>query len=150
MPPKVPQKAKLESKKATTTEDASPLHLNLSPIEPQVLQNDIGDATQRLDNLIAKCRVGVAWVDLLKIGDNLLFGEYNDRLENEAETNKLIASFKAAGIAPMKEASAIPIVLDIKWIKPGMILAHDFIEPDNIPELELIDAKKIVVASGQH
>ncbi|KAG2029473.1 hypothetical protein BDR03DRAFT_1018337 [Suillus americanus] len=150
--PRAPRKAKSRGDGDTAKEpaEASHLHLDQRPIQAQAPQHDIGKETQRLDTLVAKCKVGVAWVNLLDIGKQMMFGEYNDRMENDAETNKLIASFKGSGIVSMKDTSAIPIILEIDRIRPGLTLAKDFIEVDEVPELELIDSKKIIVASGQH
>jgi len=125
-------------------------HLDQRPIQPQTSEQDIGKETQRLDTLVAKCKAGVAWVNLLAIAKQLQFGEYNDRLENDNETNKLIASFKGSGIVAMKDTSAIPLILDLKRIQPELTLAKDFVEVDQVPELKLIDTQKIIVASGQH
>ncbi|KAG0704650.1 hypothetical protein DFH29DRAFT_1067848, partial [Suillus ampliporus] len=93
--------------------------------------------TQRLDTEVAKCKAGVAWIDLLEMGDRLKFGVYNDRPENDTETNKL-------------DTSAIPLILDIKRVKNVKTLGNDFTVPDDVPELQLKDSAKIVVASGQH
>jgi len=119
-------------------------------VEAKIVKDDVAKETQRLDSQVAKCKVGVAWIDLLKIRNGLKFGVYNDRPENETETNKLIASFKNAGIVSMKETSAIPIILDVKRIKKNVKLCADFSNPDEVPELGLINSNAIIVASGQH
>jgi hypothetical protein len=126
------------------------LHLDERPIEAKTAKDDVAKETLRLDSQVAKCRAGVAWIDLLKIRNKLTFGVYNDRPENEVETNKLIASFKNAGIVSMKETSAIPIIVDLKRIKQSVKLSKDFSEPELVPELGLLDNNVIVVASGQH
>src|SRR5882757_5568740 len=128
----------------------SSLHLDERPIEAKTAKDDIAKETLRLDSQVAKSKAGVAWINLLKIRSKLTFGVYNDRLENEVETNKLIASFKNAGIVSMKETSAIPIIVDLKRIKKSVKLSMDFSEPDEVAELGLVDNNAIVVASGQH
>ena len=105
---------------------------------------------QQLDKKVGKCRLGVAWVDLLELENELKFGDYNDRPESENETNKIIASFRKIGIASMKESSAIPVILERSRIAESLELARDFSDPDSVPELKLKDSNKIVVASGQH
>ncbi|KAG1721831.1 hypothetical protein EDB19DRAFT_1835266 [Suillus lakei] len=77
---------------------ASPLHLDMRPIQAVKAENDVGQEMQKLDTQLAKCRAGVAWIDLLKMAKRLKFGVYNDRVENETERNKLIVSFQKAGI----------------------------------------------------
>ncbi|KAG1735361.1 uncharacterized protein EDB91DRAFT_1083809 [Suillus paluster] len=144
------QKGKGKTTGTTAIRGGSDLHLDTRPVEALAPKHDIGKKTQKLDSEIARCRVGVAWIDLLEIGERLRFRAYNDRAENEAETNKLVASFKASGIVPMKETSVIPLILDVKRIKNAKKLANDFNDPEEVPELKLNDIEKIVVASGQH
>ncbi|KAG0692122.1 hypothetical protein DFH29DRAFT_1009329 [Suillus ampliporus] len=153
MPPKGQRKGgKGGGKKSGTPVEggASHLHLDERPIKALPVKNDIGKETQKLDTQLAKNRMGVAWIDLLKTPNKLKFGTYNDRPENDAETNKLIGSFKDSGIVSMKETSAIPIIIDPKRIKAGLELCANFNEPEDVPMLELIDRADIVVASGQH
>ncbi|KAG2029474.1 hypothetical protein BDR03DRAFT_1018338 [Suillus americanus] len=135
---------------STTDGGASNLHLDARPVQPQKPKNNIAQETQRLDTQLAKCKVGVAWINLLEMQDRLKFGRYNDRPPNDTEINKLIGSFKASGIVAMKDVSAIPIIIDLKRIKMGLMLATGFDEPDDVPKLELADEKDITVASGQH
>jgi hypothetical protein len=113
-------------------------------------QNDVGTETQKLDSQLAKCKTGVAWIDILKMANRLKFGVYNDRAENESERNKLMLSFQKAGILSMRETSAIPIIIDIKRLRTGLTLSTDFNDPEKVRELELLDKDMIVVASGQH
>ncbi|KAG1718750.1 hypothetical protein EDB19DRAFT_1837634 [Suillus lakei] len=110
---------------------------------------DPGKETQKLDSQVSKCKAGVAWIDILVTINTLKFGTYNDRSENEAEMVKLMGSFKG-GIVPMKDSSAIPIIINLKRIKPGLTLAPDFTNPEEVPQLELSDGNEIIVASGQH
>ncbi|KAG0698909.1 hypothetical protein DFH29DRAFT_1081577 [Suillus ampliporus] len=119
MPPRGQCKGKGGGKKGGTTENAggSSLHLDTRPVQAEAPKHDIGKETQRLDTEVAKCKAGVAWIDLLEMGDRLKFGVYNDRPENDTETNKLVGSFKSSGIVPMKDTSAIPLILDIKRVK---------------------------------
>ncbi|KAG1726753.1 hypothetical protein EDB19DRAFT_1833324 [Suillus lakei] len=129
---------------------ASPLHLDTRPIQAVKAENDVGQEMQKLDTQLAKCRAGVAWIDLLKMAKRLKFGVYNDRAENKTERNKLIASFQKAGIVSMRETSVIPIIVDMKRLRSGLTLSSDFTEPEKIRELDLVDRDEIVVASGQH
>ncbi|KAG1802532.1 uncharacterized protein BJ212DRAFT_1304810 [Suillus subaureus] len=142
-PPMKTQKYKNRRKDGSRYNDAR-------PVEPHIPKNDIAKETQRLDTQVTKCKVGVAWIDLLEMQDRLKFGKYNDRPPNDAEINKLIISFKSSGIVPMKDVSAIPIIIDIKRIERGLALATGFDEPDAVPELKLVDTEVVVVASGQH
>ena len=112
--------------------------------------DDVGTATQKLDHGLAKCKAGVAWIDLLGIKNQLKFGVYNDRPENDSERQKLITSFKTAGIMSMKETSAIPMILDVKRMKKDLQLVSNFDKPSEVPELKLEDGGPIIVASGQH
>ncbi|KAG1898927.1 uncharacterized protein F5891DRAFT_1040589 [Suillus fuscotomentosus] len=125
------------------------LHLDTRPLEPLVLDNDVGKMTQKLDTQVGKCKAGVAWINILALSKRLKFGTYNDRAENETETNKLVTSFRD-GIMSMKDQTAIPIIIDIARIKNADSLSKDFLDPGDVPELELVDKDPIVVASGQH
>ncbi|KAG1879689.1 hypothetical protein C8R48DRAFT_668480 [Suillus tomentosus] len=119
------------------------------PLEPLVLENDVAKMTQKLDTQVGKCKAGVAWINILALSKRLKFGTYNDRAENESETNKLVASFRD-GIMSMKDQTAIPIIIDIARINNATSLPKDFLDPGDVPELELLDTDPIVVASGQH
>ncbi|KAG1893691.1 uncharacterized protein F5891DRAFT_979630 [Suillus fuscotomentosus] len=146
-----PKKAKGGGKKGGSggDEGGSHLLLNQRPIEAAPPKIDLGKETQKLDSRVAKCRAGVAWVNLLQIGDTLKFGVYNDRPENDAETSKLVAAFKTR-IVPMKETSAIPIIVDLKRVGNKDSLLQTFDEPEKVCELTVKDTNPIVVASGQH
>lgn len=125
------------------------LQLNQWPIEVAPWKIDLGKEMQKLDSWVAKCRVGVAWMNLLQHGGTLKFGVYNDQPENDAETNKLIVLFKS-GIIPMKDTSAIPIIVNMKRITNKDSLLKMFDEPEKVGELKMKDKNPIVVASGQH
>ncbi|KAG1765579.1 hypothetical protein EDD22DRAFT_951058 [Suillus occidentalis] len=68
-------------------EKASVLHMNNCPIEAVPLKMDVAKETQKLDAQVVKCKIGVAWVDLLNVAKHLKFGMYNNWPENEVETN---------------------------------------------------------------
>ncbi|KAG1725502.1 uncharacterized protein EDB91DRAFT_1254766 [Suillus paluster] len=138
MPPKAPRKSGGKKAGGTTVASgaASNLHLDERPIRAQD-GNNLAKQMQKLDTQVAKCKAGVAWIDLLAI-------------KNEAETNKLISSFRGSGVVSMKMKAAIPIIIDTKRIKTGLELAANFDDPDDVPQLELKDKDDIVVASGQH
>ncbi|KAG1727323.1 hypothetical protein EDB19DRAFT_1914266 [Suillus lakei] len=119
------------------------------PVEANAPTNDLAQATHKMDMQLAKCRLGVAYIDIVKIQNPLLFGKYNDRPQLEREVNKLIASFKKEGILAMREDTAIPIMLSSTRLKSGLHLALNFNE-EEVPQLQLKDAHDIVVASGQH
>ncbi|KAG2738775.1 hypothetical protein P692DRAFT_20882247 [Suillus brevipes Sb2] len=144
-----PKKSK--AKKADD-DGASVLHLNKGPIEAIAPKNDPAKETQRLDTLVAKCKVGVAWIDLLAMKRRLKFGVYNDRPQNEAEVNKLVACFQESGIVSMKDVTAIPLIMKTSRIDNKDSLVKNFDDPDVVPELELDieDIDNIIVASGQH
>ena len=72
------------------------------PVEANAPTNDPAQATQKMDMQLAKCRLGVAYIDIVKIQNPLLFGKYNNRPQVEREVNKLIASFKKEGILAMR------------------------------------------------
>lgn len=99
---------------------------------------------------MAKCKVGIAWVNLLEIADRLKFGVYNDRPENETETKRLVGCFEKYGILSMKEVSAIPLIMKTSRLKDATKLTKSFDEPEDMVELEMNDLDDIVVASGQH
>ncbi|KAG2742130.1 hypothetical protein P692DRAFT_20879894 [Suillus brevipes Sb2] len=144
-----PKKSK--AKKADD-DGASVFHLNKGPIEAIAPKNDPAKETQRLDTLVAKCKVGVAWIDLLAMKRRLKFGVYNDRPQNEAEVNKLVACFQESGIVSMKDVTAIPLIMKTSRIDNKDSLVKNFDDPDVVPELELDieDIDNIIVASGQH
>ncbi|KAG2029471.1 hypothetical protein BDR03DRAFT_1018334 [Suillus americanus] len=152
MPPRAQHTGKraLQKTGATGAGGGSQLRLDTRPVEATAPKHDIAKETQQLDSKVAQCKAGIAWIDLLKIGDQLKFGVYNDRPENETETKKLVASFKASGVVSMKDASAIPLILDLSRIANAEMLADDFKFLDEVPELQLKDLNKIIVASGQH
>ncbi|KAG2101638.1 uncharacterized protein F5147DRAFT_655274 [Suillus discolor] len=145
-----PRKTKGGGKKAASggDEGGSHLHLDQRPIEPTGQKKDIGKETQKLDAQVAKCKAGVAWVNLLDIADTLKFGVYNDRPEKDEETNKLVTSFKTLGITPMKDTAAIPIIVDMKRVENKDSLLKNFDEPEKVSELKMKDKNHIVVASG--
>ncbi|KAG1769734.1 hypothetical protein EV702DRAFT_1049611 [Suillus placidus] len=120
------------------------------PVEANAPTNDPAHSTRKMDTQLAKCRLGVAYIDIAKIQNPLLFGKYNDRPQVEREVNKLIASFKKEGILAMREDTAIPIMLSSTRLKSGFSLAVNFNEPGEVPLLQVDDAHTIVVASGQH
>jgi hypothetical protein len=119
-------------------------------VEANAPTNDPAQATQKMDTQLAKCRLGMAYIDILKIQNSLVFGKYNDRPQVEREVNKLIASFKKEGILAMREDTAIPIMLSRKRLASDLHLALNFDDGDEVPQLQLKDAHAIVVASGQH
>lgn len=124
--------------------------MNDRPIEASIPKVDIAKETQKLDNQVAKCKVGIAWVDLLGIAGRLKFGVYNDRPENETETKRLVGCFEQYGILSMKDVSAIPLIIKTSRLKDASKLTKSFDEPEDIIELEMNDHEDIVVASGQH
>jgi hypothetical protein len=81
--------------------------MNNRPIEPLALKMDVAKETQKLDMQVTKCKLGVAWVDLTKIVKHLKFGVYNNRPENDVETNKLVGCFQLNGIISMKDVTAM-------------------------------------------
>ncbi|KAG1803895.1 uncharacterized protein HD556DRAFT_1437631 [Suillus plorans] len=119
------------------------------PVEANTPTNDPAHATQKMGMELAKCRLGVAYIDIFKIQNPLLFGKYNDRPQVEREVNKLLASFKKEGLLVMREDTAIPIIVSSTRLKSGLQLALNFNE-EEVPPLQLKDAHTIVVASGQH
>ncbi|KAG1882287.1 uncharacterized protein F5891DRAFT_1251064 [Suillus fuscotomentosus] len=147
----MPKKTKGGGSKTANAEDGemTNLHLDTRPLEPLVLDNDVAKMMQKLDTQVGKCKAGVAWINILALSKRLKFGTYNDRAENETETNKLVTSFRD-GIMSMKDQTAIPIIIDIARIKNADSLSKDFLDPGDVPELELVDKDPIVVASGQH
>jgi hypothetical protein len=124
--------------------------MNKRPVQAKERTTDPAQNTQRMDAALAKCRIGVAYIDILKIKNSLVSGKYNDRPQEPKEVNKLIASFKKEGILAMRDATAIPIMLSGARVKTGLSLAVNFDIPDAVPQLQLKDVDDIVVASGQH
>jgi hypothetical protein len=118
------------------------------PIQPKSLEHDIGKRAQELNKLTMKFKLGVAFLDILKVKDRLIFGRYNDRPENRSETSKIIESFKQYGIQPFKDETAIPIILSSSRITSN--LSSSFTQNDDLNELHLADEDGIIVASGQH
>jgi hypothetical protein len=121
-----------------------------SPVKVIIPTNNPALATQMMDMQLAKCRLGVAYIDILKIQSSLMFGRYNDRPQVEREVSKLLASFKKEGILAMREDTAIPIIVSSTRLKSGFQLAPNFNEEEEVPQLQLKDPRTIVVASGQH
>ncbi|KAG1758536.1 hypothetical protein EDD22DRAFT_956775 [Suillus occidentalis] len=134
----------------TLTVDELRAKMNKRPVQAKERTTDPAQNTQRMDAALAKCRIGVAYIDILKIKNSLVFGKYNDRPQEPKEVNKLIASFKKEGILAMRDATAIPIMLSGARVKTGLSLAVNFDIPDAVLQLQLKDVDDIVVASGQH
>ncbi|KAG1823904.1 uncharacterized protein BJ212DRAFT_707908 [Suillus subaureus] len=124
--------------------------MNKRPVQAKERTTDPAQNTQRMDAALAKCRIGVAYIDILKIKNSLLFGKYNDQPQEAREVNKLVASFKKKGILAMREATAIPIMLSGARVKTGSSLVVNFDIPDAVPQLQLKDVDNIVVSSGRH
>ncbi|KAG2053965.1 hypothetical protein BDR06DRAFT_1008156 [Suillus hirtellus] len=131
-----PKKAKGGGKKGGSggDEGGSHLLLNQHPIEPAPPEIDLGKETQKLDSWVAKCKVGITWVNLLEIGDMLKFSVYNNCPENDVETSKLV----------------IPIIINLKHVANKDSLLQTFDELEKMGELKLKDQNPIVVVSGQH
>ncbi|KAG1810983.1 uncharacterized protein BJ212DRAFT_1484104 [Suillus subaureus] len=144
------KKARGGGGKKAKEDEASVLHMNDRPIEVTIPKTDLAKETQKLDNQVAKCKVGIAWVDLLAIAGRLKFGVYNDRPENETEMKRLVECFEKYGIVSMKEISAIPLIMKTLRLKDAKKLTKTFDEPEEIVELEMNNLDPIVVASGQH
>ncbi|KAG2355343.1 hypothetical protein BDR07DRAFT_1493324 [Suillus spraguei] len=106
------------------------LQLDTRPVRAEAPENDLGKETQRLDTLVAKCKAGIAWLNILTFAHRFKFGIYNNRPENETETNKFISVFKTKGIVPMKDVTAIPIIISKKRIGNCDALVSDFSDPD--------------------
>jgi hypothetical protein len=85
--------------------------MNNRPIEAVPPKMDIAKEMLKLDAMVAKCKIRMAWVDLLNVAKRLKFGIYNDRPENEAETNKLVGCFQSNRIISMKDVAAIPLIM---------------------------------------
>ncbi|KAG1725397.1 hypothetical protein EDD22DRAFT_853683 [Suillus occidentalis] len=143
-----PKKSKGGGKRAREDDGASILLMNNRPIEAVPLKMDVAKETQKLDTMVVKCKIRVAWVDLLNIAKRLKFS--NDRPENEAETNKLVGCFQLNRIVSMKDVAAIPLIMKWSHITNLDSLKPNFDEPEEIVELEIEDREGIVVASGQH
>ncbi|KAG2122756.1 uncharacterized protein EDB93DRAFT_1259236 [Suillus bovinus] len=150
MPPKASRKGKGKKSEAANEGGGSSFHLDTRPVEAVAPKHDAGKEIKRLDTEVIKSKVGVAWINMLAMGERLKFGVYNDRPENDAETHKLILSFKRHGIVSMREMNAIPLIIEIDRVNNAETLPFDFSSPQNVPELELVDMNPIIVASGQH
>ncbi|KAG2063371.1 hypothetical protein BDR04DRAFT_1123303 [Suillus decipiens] len=124
--------------------------LDTGPVTAEAPANNISKEMQKLDTLVGKCKVGVAWMNILVYVLHLKFGTYNDRPKNDTETNKLVLVLKSKGIITMKDLTAISIIISRKQIGNIDALAHDFSEPSEVPELKITDNDIIIVALGQH
>ncbi|KAG2361111.1 hypothetical protein BDR07DRAFT_1377501 [Suillus spraguei] len=110
------------------------LQLDTRPVRAEAPENDLGKETQRLDTLVAKCKAGIAWLNILTFAHRFKFGIYNNRPENETETNKLISVFKTKGIMPMKDVTAIPIIISKKRIGNCDALGYNDANDDDAEE----------------
>ncbi|KAG1790539.1 uncharacterized protein HD556DRAFT_1310552 [Suillus plorans] len=140
------KKGQVEGKEEFT----SNLHLDTRPIKAKSPKNDTGKATQHLDMQVAKCKLGVAWINWLTTTHHLDVGKYNNRPEVKLETSKLIVSFKTSEIVSMKDSSAIPIIINKSSIENNLVFALGFNNPEAVPHLKLNNHSDIIVASGQH
>ncbi|KAG1761152.1 hypothetical protein EDD22DRAFT_954302 [Suillus occidentalis] len=125
-----PKKSKGGGKRAREDDGASVLHMNNHPIEAVPPKMDVAKETQKLDAMVAKCKIGVAWVDLLNVAK--------------------LGCFQSNGIVSMKDVAAIPLIMKRSRITNLDSLKPNFDEPEEIVELEIEDGEGIVVASGQH
>ncbi|KAG2108215.1 uncharacterized protein F5147DRAFT_652937 [Suillus discolor] len=88
--------------------------------------NDPAQATQKMVQL-AKCRLGVAYINILKIQKSLVFGKYNNHPQVKREVNKLITFFKKEGILVMQEDTAIPMMLSRTCLKYSKNIMHGIV-----------------------
>ncbi|KAG2062779.1 hypothetical protein BDR04DRAFT_1123710, partial [Suillus decipiens] len=123
----------------------SVLQMNDGPIIAAIPKTDVAKEMQRLDNQVAKCKVGIASINLLEIAGRLKFGVYNDRPEKESETKRLVECFEKSGIVSMKEISAIPLIMKTSRLKDAGKLTKSFDEPEEIIELEMNDLNPILL-----
>ncbi|KAG1717316.1 hypothetical protein EDB19DRAFT_1840415 [Suillus lakei] len=120
------------------------------PIPSVVPTDELAAKIQCLDVALAKARIGIGKINILKLENRLTFGVYNDRPEKTTEINKMLTSFESHGIQAFTEVNALPIIIHRSRLSPDQTFDANWNQPETLINVCITDAKEIVLASGQH
>jgi len=111
---------------------------------------DPAEDAKRLDAAVEEARIGIGYINILTIPNNLIFARYNERPEKESETNKMVTSFEHHGIQSLKEANALCLIVERSRLASGQTFDGQWTKEESLKEVQFNDTEGIVVASGQH
>ncbi|KAG1726755.1 hypothetical protein EDB19DRAFT_1833326 [Suillus lakei] len=120
------------------------------PIPSVVPTDELAAKIQCLDVALAKARIGIGKINILKLENRLTFGVYNDRPEKTTEINKMLTSFESHGIQAFTEVNALPIIIHRSRLSPDQTFDANWNQPETLINVRITDAEEIVLASGQH
>lgn len=115
--------------------------------------SDMQDPAERvsvLDKKLESAVLGIGKINILGIGNELVFGRYNDRALKTSEVNKMITSFEKHGMQWTKRENAIAIVIEATRLAEHQDLNGTWNSAETLPTIRFKDVKPIHLASGQH
>ncbi|KAJ8581915.1 hypothetical protein M405DRAFT_868274 [Rhizopogon salebrosus TDB-379] len=107
------------------------------------------DAT-RLDKAVENARIGIGFINVLTLSNELVFGKYNERREKGTETNKMVTSFEMHGILSLKEDTALRMIVKPSRLSSEQTYKGQWTMEQTLQEIDFSDTEGLVLASGQH
>ncbi|KAG0691590.1 hypothetical protein DFH29DRAFT_1010712 [Suillus ampliporus] len=144
------QKAKEKQKEAGSSKgDDNTLKIDRRPVQASGAKEQ-GAKVTRLNAALETAMLGIGKINILKIGNKLTFGAYNDRPQKAAEVNKMLASFEKYDIQAFVATNTLAIVIDPGRLEADQELKGDWNDPKTLTEVRFQDDDPLVLASGQH
>lgn len=94
------------------------LHMDSEEVEAKALAIDPAIDVKQLDIAIEQVRIGIGYINVLMISNDLVFGMYNEHLGKESETNKMVMSFDLHGIQSLKEENMLCMIVKQSRLTP--------------------------------
>jgi hypothetical protein len=126
------------------------LHMDSREVEAKAPAIDPAKEAKRLDAAVQEARIGIGYINVLTISNELLFGRYNERPEKDSETNKMVTSFDLHGIQSLKEVNALCVIVKRSRLASGQTYEGQWMKEESLQEIQFNDRDGIVLASGQH
>ncbi|KAG1717541.1 hypothetical protein EDB19DRAFT_1922612 [Suillus lakei] len=150
-----PRKGKKKADANDPIPPATTSNLNTGDLYARLAQSvvptdELAAKIQCLDVALAKARIGIGKINILKLENRLTFGVYNDRPEKMTKINKMLTSFESHGIQAFTEVNALPIIIHRSRLSPDQTFDANWNQPETLINVRITDAKEIVLASGQH
>ncbi|KAG1718820.1 hypothetical protein EDB19DRAFT_1919959 [Suillus lakei] len=150
-----PRKGKKKADANDPIPPATTSNLNTGDLYARLAQSvvptdELAAKIQCLDVALAKARIGIGKINILKLENRLTFGVYNDRPEKTTEINKMLTSFESHGIQAFTEVNALPIIIHRSRLSPDQTFDANWNQPETLINVRITDAEEIVLASGQH
>ncbi|KAH7920876.1 hypothetical protein BV22DRAFT_1050036 [Leucogyrophana mollusca] len=142
------QKKKMARRSIEGSQDVAQNRPAVEPIKPTKAMEAGDERTTALDKVIRGSFAGYAQMDVLALGERLVFQTWNDRRLKEAEGAKLIASMKANGIRRFTRDAMIPIVVPSSLLNVALVSNKQLGQP--LPVLHVGPNEIVKAASGQH